>query len=315
MIKLKYLGLFIITWVVVSCNYDFTEDIDLAPITQGKVAKVFVGGNVECAQLNLVNPDFESMALTTGRNDFSGGVFSTAWPTGLEVEVMPDGSVSWAITPEFDLLGDGSCYKVGAAIVKGSAASNVYYYGADGATGDMGLFPPVNASGTPSALSNLTFCFVECKEEPKEAVIAVKLFYTAGPNYVVLPGYSAWASSDGTYIFGSSTDWCKYLGVNNYPAISTFSLLRQPYGIDPNWVNFRSNVGTATVWDDGGYLYVKVALQPGGILNRTYLYVGDLAGILGTGACPSYTTSWIFDGTSPYVIFKDSESVIFKVPY
>jgi len=165
--KIKVFFVFLIALAIGSCNYEFTEDIELDAITQGKVAKVFLGGNVECSQLSLVDPAFENLALTTGRNDFAGGTFVNSWPVGLEVEVMADGSISWALTPEFDLMGDGSCYKVGAAIVKGSAASNVYYYGPDGATGDMGLFPPVNASGTPSALSNLTFCFVECKDQPK----------------------------------------------------------------------------------------------------------------------------------------------------
>lgn len=60
------------------------------------------------------------------------------------------------------LIGD-KYYKVGAVIVKGSNAANVYYY-PNGTMKDSGLASPVNASGNPAGLSNLTFCFIECKQ-------------------------------------------------------------------------------------------------------------------------------------------------------
>lgn len=147
-----------------ACNYDFTEDMDINPDLQVKT-KVFKGGNVDCGQLSLVNSEFENLSETTGRNDFDQELnkFFYPWPTGLEVEVMPDGSISWALTAEFNLKGDGSCYKVGAVIVKAGTASNVYYYGPEGSTGDMGLVTPENASGGNAQLSNLTFCFIKCQ--------------------------------------------------------------------------------------------------------------------------------------------------------
>lgn len=290
--KIKLFFVFFLTLAIGSCNYDFTEDIDLDAVTQGKVAKVFLGGNVDCSQLNLVSPDFEAMTLTTGRNDFSGGVFSFSWPAGLEVEVMPDGSVSWALTPEFDLMGDGSCYKVGAAIVKGSTASNIYYYGPDGATGDMGLFPPINASGTPSALSNLTFCFTECKE--KEPVyISVKAFYRDNEGKI-----NATAST------GDYFATCSRIGYNKYPEISSFDMHHY-------W--FWNDVGDVTVTESGNNLIINVNLLTGYQLFETYFYVGSLEGLestIGEDGCPDYDGNplWILDKTF-------SNTVTYIVPY
>ena len=190
----------------------------------------------------------------------------------------------------------GTCYKVGAVIVKGSASANVYYY-PDGATHDSGLASPINSSGSPAGLSNLTFCFYECKAEP--IVLAVKAFFTAGSDYTVFPGEYSYATSDGAYIFdpnGPELDpyagWCEDLGISYYPEKSTFSILG---AATESYPGIRENVGTVNIWEEGDNLIVKVTLKPtGGILSNTYLYAGTLEGIYGTGACPSYTTApWI----------------------
>lgn len=62
---------------------------------------------------------------------------------------------------EFELDNPGLC--VGAVIVKGSNDANVYFYD-NGVKSDEGLAAPINASGNPAGLSNLTFCFVECED-------------------------------------------------------------------------------------------------------------------------------------------------------
>jgi hypothetical protein len=77
-------------------------------------------------------------------------------------------------------------YKVGAVIVKGSAAPNVYYYGPDGTLEDSGLASPINASGSPAGLSNLTFCFIECEQVPM--VIALKTQTSCGNAWTVDEG-------------------------------------------------------------------------------------------------------------------------------
>lgn len=297
--KFKLITLFIFALSMWACNYDFTEDIDLNPVTQGKVAKVFVGGNVECSQLSqVVNADFENMAFTTGRNDYSGGVFSSAWPKGLEVEVMRDGSVSWALTPEFNLLGDGSCYKVGAAIVKGSSASNIYYYGSGGATGDMGLFPPINASGTPSALSNLTFCFVKCTEVP--VYIAIKSTFYPGP--LEPDHYNSWFASASAnaadYPFRPSSDWCYDLAVLSFTKSTSFALFSPYSGL---------TAGTASVSKGTGGYNVTINLVDGAKLNTSYVYISTTK-LSGT-SCPDYL------GWFTYNHIGTPQSDTFTVPF
>lgn len=272
----------LIAAVIGSCDYSFTEDVSLDPVTQGKVAKVFLGGNVECSQLSLVNSAWQNLTMTTGRNDYDqlNKSFAFSWPTGLEVEVMQDGSVSWALTQEFDLLGDGSCYKVGAVIVKGSTASNVFYYGAEGAAGDMGLFPPTNSSVTASALSNLTFCFVKT-ECPKPLIITVKSWYH-------MEGQSNW--SDYCLSFGDkvfSAGWCgtDYMGVNSYPGTTSFSM-----GIPSS----GTSIGQVTV----GNGKIVVELYGGRILDGTYVFIGTEDALkyhnLNSDGCPIYSNSSVW---------------------
>ena len=59
-----------------------------------------------------------------------------------------------------------SQFDIGAVIVKGGPAANVYTYAA-GQRADAGLASPVNASGGSAELSNLTFCFDESPGDPE----------------------------------------------------------------------------------------------------------------------------------------------------
>lgn len=113
------------------------------------------GGNITCSEAAATEEGAGEYEYTTGRQDypFAPGSFD-----GM-VSVTTDGThVTWSITPP-----DGYCVANVAVIVKGGPAANVYYYN-DGESGDSGLTAPVNASGNPAGLSNLTICYnlVEC---------------------------------------------------------------------------------------------------------------------------------------------------------
>jgi hypothetical protein len=96
------------------------------------------GGNVTCEQLGY--------ELSSARVNYEDGSFDATFPAGIEVST--DGKyVSWA-----------SSFGIGAVIVKGSNNANVYEYFPQ-SKGDYGLASPVNASGNPADLSNLTFCW------------------------------------------------------------------------------------------------------------------------------------------------------------
>jgi hypothetical protein len=115
------------------------------------------GGNVTCEEAANV-AGLSSYAYSTGKQDYP---FSSS-SFGNGVSVTTDGTnVSWSITPP-----SGYCVSNVAVIVKGGPNANVYYYN-DGQSSDSGLASPVNASGNPAGLSNLTICYnlVECPSE------------------------------------------------------------------------------------------------------------------------------------------------------
>jgi len=175
-----------ITALIGACTmvpWDEIVSLNINPTLIKKTPKVYPGGNADCATINI-----PGLVQTTGRNNYvpSTDSFENGWPSGLLVKVDNGRSVSFQIDGAIN-LGDGKCYKVGAVIVKGSDASNVYdYTDTAGVTMDKGLVPPNNASGSPAGLSNLTFCFIECQEKP--VVVAVKCIYWPGPDYIVFPG-------------------------------------------------------------------------------------------------------------------------------
>ena len=98
------------------------------------------GGNVTCEQLGY--------SATSGRINYSDAGFTQAFARqGLTVSVRGGTYVTWS-----------SGFPVGAVIVKGGPRANVYQY-TPGRQGDSGLASPVNSSGNPAGLSNLTICW------------------------------------------------------------------------------------------------------------------------------------------------------------
>ncbi len=107
------------------------------------------GGNVSCEEAALLH-GLTGYDYSTGKQDYP----FTSSSFGSDVSVITDGTyVSWSIDPP-----DGFCVTNVAVIVKGGNEANVYYYD-NGEIGDTGLTSPVNASGNPAELSNLTICY------------------------------------------------------------------------------------------------------------------------------------------------------------
>lgn len=286
--KLKLLITFIfIIAAFISCDKrkveKFSEpissDYGIFPVTMQSDQ----GGNLACEDLIGDYP-----GGTTGRINYNEGTdtFDADFSDyGLTVTVSEGTYVSFDMDPS-----SGWC--VGAVIVKGGNASNVFYYD-PGVKSDQGLTAPINPSGNPAGLSNLTFCFVEC-EEP--LVIAVKTWYwTAGGSYL-------WGASTGNKVFTYS--WCGtgYLGINDYPDVS-------PIAMERGYTD--TQIGEVTVSDDGT---VTVTLDEGLTIDKTYLYIGTLTDLLNINIasdnCPDYTNQisgpWLLndeDGNSQIFSF------------
>jgi hypothetical protein len=137
-------------------------------ISSGGVKPILVtgsnnGGNVTCKEA-ATNAGVSDYEFSTGRIDYNSGTFSSNF--GIFTVTTDGVNVSWSVNPPA-----GFCVSNVAVIVKGGRGANVYYYN-DGETSDSGLASPVNASGSPAGLSNLTICYnltpcvvYNCQEE------------------------------------------------------------------------------------------------------------------------------------------------------
>jgi hypothetical protein len=113
------------------------------------------GGNVTCEQLGYEH----SASSGTGGNNYNSGSnsFENPWPAGISVTVTGGTYVAWTST-----------FPIGAVIVKGGNAANIYEY-IPPSLGDSGLASPTNSSGDPAGLSNLNFCWNKALEVAKTA--------------------------------------------------------------------------------------------------------------------------------------------------
>jgi len=212
--------------------------------------------------------------------------FASSFPDGLTVTVS-------GIHIEFEIEDDclefegiEGFWKVGAVIVKGSNAANVYWY-PDGETHDWGLAAP----GNKPMVSNLTFCFVPCvpEEEPEDEWYAVKVWYD---------GDAFWAMSDGaTPYYAGTRHWCDLLGFGDYDARDAMNMIHY-FDIPPIATNY-TDIGDITVNTAGD---VTITLDAAYNLDQASLYVGDMSVTdLGpVSTCPDYEAApWAFkDGLS-----------------
>jgi len=159
----NYFGILAIASIsILSCTKDAispNETDTNATFTAAGVEPVLVsgsgsGGNVTCSEA-ASSAGLDVYQYTTGKQDYPFDANSF----GENVTVITDGTyVSWSITPP-----SGMCVSNVAVIVKGGPTANVYYYN-NGESSDTGLASPVNSSGNPAELSNLTICYnlVDC---------------------------------------------------------------------------------------------------------------------------------------------------------
>jgi len=215
------------------------------------------GGNRTCAEVAAWA--YDEFGWTDGF-DFCGekvdyGYFETGFPAALNV--TSDGKTLAFDAESCIMIGD-KYYMVGAVIVKGSNAANVYFY-EDGILSDSNLSAPVNASGKPAAISNVTFCFIECEDQP-DLVIAFKGYVAGGP----------WACT--------ATETIGFVAPYDFKpgyVVDVFSKLEGSY---PIVADLTKPVGTITVddIDDDGLweVIVEYTATPVMGFNDGYLFVG-----------------------------------------
>jgi hypothetical protein len=286
--KLGYLlGAVIMVTALFSCEQDENEivlkkadtgtTVTTAPTVTG-VSPVIIpgannGGNRTCAEVAAAFGLPAGYFLCGEKIDYSDGQFIGEFPDGLMVVVQDGKYVSFNME-EPVTVGDKK-YVVGAVIVKGGNAANVYYY-PGGVMEDSGLVSPVNSSGKPAGLSNLTFCLIEQKEE---LVIAMKT-YLAKPvagDPVTYTRKVAWAVSDGMGV--DLTPGTLHIGYNyyNYNGENRFQLMEATL---PAIVGPIGMIKVDDYWEgDAHYLRVVVDLSNENLVfDDSYLYVGSYAG-------------------------------------
>jgi len=296
--KLSYLfvSLFIIA-ALASCTKDDSAPVELkcntVKVESGPVAYVTPyiipgqnnGGNRTCADVE------EAFGLSVGyfrcgeKIDYNNGDFAGSFPDGLIVSVDDGTYVSFEVKDCIEL--DGKLYRVGAVIVKGGNAANVYYYN-EGSYGDVGLASPANKNGKPAGLSNLSFCFVECGHNYPELVIALKTYIAESvPGEIPVYNRIGWTVSGG---LGVSKGRGLHMGYNlyNYNGDNEFVLNRATLDA------IVGQIGTIKARDywEGPVHYLEVKIDsddPAIFFDETYLYVGSLAGYTGR-----YFTSFPF---------------------
>lgn len=237
------------------------------PVSKGGIVPQIIegsnnGGNRTCAE---VAAWFHTAFDVCGeRVNYNNGEFDKLFPDGLKV-IVTDGTFVAFEVAEFIQIGE-KYYKVGAVIVKGSNQANVYWY-PDGSFGDSGLASPVNASGKPSGLSNLTFCLVEFVPEFKEAVLVMKTYLS--PKDAL---YREWAGTrgEGSEVNSLRLGYLKY----NFRGEKQYPLYFGKWG---------GEVGKITVSDfkemDEHFLEVKVEITSGGwSFYESFLYAGTADG-------------------------------------
>lgn len=213
--KLGFIALLMAT-ALISCNEngwlwdDPLADEDIFVAYQGKT-NVYRGGNVDCSQIgDVLGLNGLSFPVSI-KNDYTGGSFVNLWDEsipGLEVRVVGGNTVDW--WTDGNIAIGNKCYKVGAVILKSATWSNVFYYGNNGADMDKGL-----KTYTGQALSNLTFCLVECKSEP-EQVFAMKIYLSPGLGVWAITGEGGGLESLGYYPFTPGSNHSFYMWGDTY---------------------------------------------------------------------------------------------------
>jgi hypothetical protein len=144
------------------------------PVSDGGVIPYIIdgknpGGNRTCAEVGKAfygDPNYYE--FSSARVEYKGG-FSQPFPTGFVVDTN---GTYVSFTAQYGDI---------AVIVKGSDDANVYVYNEQPPVSDSGLASPVNASGFPAGLSNLTFCW-NGKIVDNDPTLKVIKFYDKNTN-------------------------------------------------------------------------------------------------------------------------------------
>jgi hypothetical protein len=216
-------------------SIEFRENIPSAPTSDGGIMPYIIpseneGGNRTCGEVATAFEVESGFEFTSDKIDYddSNGSFSGDWPAGLTVNT--DGTyVTWSFDAEVFKGATGWCLSEMAVIVKGSDDANVYYYNLtdnpQSTYSDSGLASPLNASGNPAGLSNLTFCFnlVECGTPPEECYQDETAWAANGYEFGSLRYVTRgnWA----TYVeyLGTEKEVYLYAGQNMLAGTATFS--------------------------------------------------------------------------------------------
>ncbi|MDF1574688.1 MAG: hypothetical protein P1P86_05800 [Bacteroidales bacterium] len=293
--KLLYImaGL-IMALVMVSCEKQDKQDLGIDALKAANASKVVVdigdniptsldqevipqvipgenkGGNRTCIEVfDYFAPDAECGVdyLCGDKVDWDDDAegFASSFPSGLNVSV--DG-IHIAFSIDGCLEINGEFYKVGAVIVKGSNAANVYFYDG-GTTFDGGLAAP----GDKHMVSNLTFCFVPCDlEEPEDEIFGVKVWYYTGDDC----GEESYALSKGSIFPHENAGWCNGLG---------YSIYEDTDGVPVD----LGGVGEITVVDGA----ITITMNDDKIFSAS-VFVGDESE-LDENSCPAYKVDWHYE--------------------
>ena len=151
-----------------------------------------------------------------------GSGWASSFPAGLDVQL--DGiHISFSIPGCLEI--NGEFWQVGAVIVKGTNAANIYWY-PGGATADQGLAAP----GDKHMVSNLTFCLIPCEYEEPDKIIGLKVK----------------DDSEGTYAFTNTGGW--YIQCVPFVDQGAYPIYRDHYETDPIGMLYIGNVtGTSAL--------------------------------------------------------------------
>lgn len=164
------------------------------PVSDGGITPYIIagdnpGGIRTCAEVGTAFfGDANYYQFSSCRADWNGSFAckdqQTFPPDGVSVQVTENKSVSF----------QSAHHGIGAVIVKGGDAANVYVYDPQ-QNSDSGLASPPNASGKPAGLSNLTFCW---NPDAQEACYDDETAWAAGTRYVSRGNWATYTSYAGT---------------------------------------------------------------------------------------------------------------------
>jgi len=312
--KLHYIlaGL-VLVFALVSCEKNNKHDLDVDAMKAAKAKKAVVelganipesdggvvpevipgenkGGNRTCDEVYAVLGQLDDVYLCGNKVDWDDDAegFASSFPDGLNVTVT---GIHVGFTIDGCVEINGGFYKVGAVIVKGSNAANVYFY-PGGTTADFGLAAP----GDKHMVSNLTFCFVPCEVEEVELVVALKAFVNpkSGVEDVIystgtaLPNMKSVEYAPYTVGGGLQTIILKSELSGLEAGTMTIDVENDPVdGLDYFVVNINADDSSWSFGDHG-----------------CYFYIGSLSGLL-----PLNTA-----GDFPYNNYTPPENRSFKIP-